>query len=961
MVTETGIQEQDLNEDSNGLFEVLRMFNGSFNPNFKQKNIWDDDKTLLGTEDITTLFRSSNLIRKIITRYPAEAKTLGYQLKRKNGTIVNENDDILLNAFENASIFARLYAQVYLLLKFDDTNDNQPIKPNSELSGYEIHFDLKLKGDFYVGKEEKIRFHKSKISRWVGQKNYLKEQNPENVNYADSVLVGLYQTYNNYIQSNNLVRDILSNISYLTIGINKLADKLVSEKGRNQILHRLLSVNANRSVEKLIAYDKDSEVINFISQTLAGVREVVLEIKDLFVSETDYPYDILFEDSPKNSLGSGTQNQLVQRFLWAKRCHTWTVNQWLRHYQEVFVVWMPDDTLTVEIPFRFEMTPMEEAELEGKAADRTAKLITAGVITPEEAREGYQGDKFTLNIALNDGAFRKANLSPEPQEPQITQTDSVNLADAEWDRLAEITEDEILKIAQEILQKKYQKDSIDKKYFAKAEDIDIDTLPFETKIFEIQDNGRFIYGVGYQSEEEAEEAYLVQNPNALDTYQNIVNITQELQNLINQDSLNLDKGKGGQKVKGNLCRDANGRFTACGGANSGGSTGKKTTTTTEKITSKTNLAQLKAIAEKHGIEKPKNAQKRESWREAIRNHPEGKKHFETGRTKKVEIKEPKPEPKPSKPKTTKKKILDEELTEIVKNTDRSDYNSLIKTGNKLTKKHIDDTWFRKEEEKALYTKKEDAYDNYIKINAARSKNEKINGKKVLLKDLKEAEMTSEKAREEYTNFILERNKKVDEGFNNLRQDLIKRGISVEEATKLVDQINLKNIQNEEVRKVVRQNQIEFFQLTGGQGSKNLTFMLADDDRAYASKLTKVIDVGNVYEKSTHLHEFFHHVEYGSENVTKAANAFRNSRATSQYEEQLRIITGNKNYEANEFALPGKFINPYVGKIYGNKFNGTTEVVAMGGEHFHSHIAMKRLYQKDPEHFNFIVGIILTRE
>jgi Inorganic Pyrophosphatase len=131
-------------------------------------------------------------------------------------------------------------------------------------------------------------------------------------------------------------------------------------------------------------------------------------------------------------------------------------------------------------------------------------------------------------------------------------------------------------------------------------------------------NADDLFAVGYENEEVAEEAYLAIAP--LNGYLGIEEITSE-----RSDSLRLDR---------NYVRDSRGRF-----ARVAGSSQPKEVVAPDRINSKTNIAQLKAIADKHGIEVPKKAHKRASWHEAIKAHPEGGQYFE----KKPRAKNLKPE------------------------------------------------------------------------------------------------------------------------------------------------------------------------------------------------------------------------------------------------------------------------------------------------------------------------------
>lgn len=113
-------------------------------------------------------------------------------------------------------------------------------------------------------------------------------------------------------------------------------------------------------------------------------------------------------------------------------------------------------------------------------------------------------------------------------------------------------------------------------------------------------------------------------------------------------------------------------------------------------------------------------------------------------------------------------------------------------------------------------------------------------------------------------------------------------------------------------------------------------------------------------ETTFWHEFGHHVEFSNPEVYQASMSWVRSRATSEQPQSLNSLVGTDYYRKNEVALPGNFFSPYVGKVYpgGGKYK-TTEAFSMGFQHFHSPEAMVKFYERDPEHFQLIVGILST--
>ena len=85
--------------------------------------------------------------------------------------------------------------------------------------------------------------------------------------------------------------------------------------------------------------------------------------------------------------------------------------------------------------------------------------------------------------------------------------------------------------------------------------------------------------------------------------------------------------------------------------------------------------------------------------------------------------------------------------------------------------------------------------------------------------------------------------------------------------------------------------------------------------------------------------------------------FRGRRATSQTPEPLSKLTGSSFYSANEVALPDKFADAYVGKVYAS---GDTEVFSMGLERLGYTGDIRDLHKVDKEHLGLILSILRGR-
>lgn len=426
----------ELNLDAAGLLNVLGQIGRTDRVNQSSQRLSD--------AELESQFRNSALIQKIIKKYPIEARNIGYQLIESNGNILEENNPILLEAFKDASIYARLYSRCYLYLDVSG-GDTAPIKSGSELLGYKIYFDLHKTGDFYEQGTTKIHFHR--ILEFIGVKTYSKNKD----NDADSVIQGLYKSLEDWISCNENGKYILNNLSYLTLGVDNLGNMTKTNEGRGMIFDRLTTLNINRDISRSIAYDKKSETIGFISQSISGIKDIISEAKEVFMSETGYPVEEIFEQSPTQKLGSGIQNQLISRYLWARRCRGWILNEWMPNYITYFNRMKNMLKVSITIPFILDLTDEEKAEIENKGADRIKKLIEVGVITSSEGRSGYRGKQYSLNIALeNDDDEIQTSSLTESKKP-ITQDSELIPNDKFWDALSDLNTDDLSIMAEELL------------------------------------------------------------------------------------------------------------------------------------------------------------------------------------------------------------------------------------------------------------------------------------------------------------------------------------------------------------------------------------------------------------------------------------------------------------------------------------------------------------------------------
>lgn len=72
--------------------------------------------------------------------------------------------------------------------------------------------------------------------------------------------------------------------------------------------------------------------------------------------------------------------------------------------------------------------------------------------------------------------------------------------------------------------------------------------------------------------------------------------------------------------------------------------------------------------------------------------------------------------------------------------------------------------------------------------------------------------------------------------------------------------------------------------------------------------------------------------------------------------KLKDMRPHLNHKDSELAYAGRYISPYMGRVYRGK---VTEVISVALEHFSETAGMYRLYKEHPDLFTTIVGLAVT--
>jgi hypothetical protein len=165
---------------------------------------------------------------------------------------------------------------------------------------------------------------------------------------------------------------------------------------------------------------------------------------------------------------------------------------------------------------------------------------------------------------------------------------------------------------------------------------------------------------------------------------------------------------------------------------------------------------------------------------------------------------------------------------------------------------------------------------------------------------------------------------------------------------------IKIIGTAEQAKIVSGNLRDFHQMIGRDTGVKRVVLLPERSKINPTTGTITLDSRKAPTQWRQLlfHELGHAVENLDAKYLKESKGFINSRATGPAQ-SMNSLTNSTKYQSNEMGYPGKFLHPYVSKVYPN----STEVISMGLEHFSSPLLMSKFYKEDPEHFKLVLNVI----
>ncbi|MBW4636334.1 MAG: DUF1073 domain-containing protein [Iphinoe sp. HA4291-MV1] len=262
------------------------------------------------------------------------------------------------------------------------------------------------------GKE--VLWHRDRVYRFHGVK-LLQEGLRRNNGLNLSVIQAMFNSWSRREQSLQSAMLMIINHQLRTLGMKGLSQLLKNDKalgqGEEALLKRLLALDMGTSASRTLLHDMDDETIENLNINYGGVDKIVEKVDDAWIADSDMPRVMLLNTIGTTGLTSGESYQMAM-YDWAFRVQGWADIKWkshLEHLTEITLlaedspIGIDDvDGWSITIPLNLKLTPLQQMDLENKAAERSQKLVAMGAIKPIEVRKGYRGTDFNIGIVLDD-------------------------------------------------------------------------------------------------------------------------------------------------------------------------------------------------------------------------------------------------------------------------------------------------------------------------------------------------------------------------------------------------------------------------------------------------------------------------------------------------------------------------------------------------------------------------------
>ena len=368
------------------------------------------------TPELDNVYQFSALMGRIVAKLPRDSMAAGFTVTELSGDDVTALEDELtrldaLSKIADAGIWSRLYGGAVVYMQLADGLDSADpidltrIRRVQQLIVFERQEVQVCKWGEYLGSEyygrpeqydiysmgQTFRVHASRILHFDGipvSRRMARQYRGDG--FGQSVVDQVWDAFEQYGTTHSYLADAITRITQGVVSLKGLTQSMSTAGGKG-LRSRLQALAASMSVLGDIAIDADGEKYEVIQRPVTGFGEAAGVFADRLVAETGIPKSILLGITP-GGLNSGGNSGDWQ--AWSTVVGDWRRSQERnirRLLQAIFAQYTspietPPRRLTITWPSIMQPTDSELAAVSLQRAQARASDVTAGIVSPMEAR-----------------------------------------------------------------------------------------------------------------------------------------------------------------------------------------------------------------------------------------------------------------------------------------------------------------------------------------------------------------------------------------------------------------------------------------------------------------------------------------------------------------------------------------------------------------------------------------------
>ncbi len=225
--------------------------------------------------------------------------------------------------------------------------------------------------------------------------------------FHDSVIPALLDALRNYSASHDSAASLLEDFAQGVFKIQNLGQLIAAGKD-DQVLKRLQLIDATRSNVRGIVIDAEEEFRREVT-ALTGLRDLLKQMGDRLVGESEIPHTILLGEGSTGNLSGSGDSETRQYYDMVKALQMGgfkpAIMQSLNILMSAKTFGGVPTGLDIDFPPLEEMSEKDQAEIHFKQAQADHLYIQDQVISPDEvALSRFGGKDYSLDTQINEEA-----------------------------------------------------------------------------------------------------------------------------------------------------------------------------------------------------------------------------------------------------------------------------------------------------------------------------------------------------------------------------------------------------------------------------------------------------------------------------------------------------------------------------------------------------------------------------